>query len=113
MKIISVKIDNLLGRTNGIIVSPTGLVCTIFIVALLFFVCGWVFPVEGPIDYMYDDYVGNKTIKKPKVVAPTQPQKLQYGIDVPDIEDIKEVLIDLNEDGEQEWYLFLPLLKGN
>ena len=78
------------------------------------FFLGWVFPMEGPIDYVYDDYVGNKTIKKPVVNIPTQKtKKLIYGVDIPDVNDVKEVLIDLNEDGEQEWYLFMPLLKGN
>ena len=104
---------NLKTNNKDLTISPAGLIGFILIIALIFFAAGWVFPVEGPIDYMYDDYVGNKTIQKPQIIAPAQPKKLQYGIDVPDIEDIKEVLIDLNEDGEQEWYLFLPLLKGN
>lgn len=87
----------------------------ISLVIILFgFFLGWVFPMEGPIDYVYDDYVGNKTIKKPVVNIPTQEtKKLIYGVDIPDVNDVKEVLIDLNEDGEQEWYLFMPLLKGN
>jgi hypothetical protein len=77
------------------------------------FIMGWLFPVEGPVDYVYDDYVGNKTIQKPvvNVPAPETKKTLIYGVDAPDVEDIKEVLIDLNEDGEQEWYLFMPLLK--
>lgn len=107
------KLNNLLEMTNEIIVSPAGLIGITLTVGLLFFVCGWVFPVEGPIDYMYDDYVGNRTIKKPRVITPAQPKQLRYGIDVPDVEDIKGVLIDLDEDGEQEWYLFMPLLKGD
>ena len=76
---------------------------------------GWIWPVEGPIDYVYDDYVGNKTIKKPVIGAPTPDTKKEfiYGVDGPDVQDIKEVLIDLSEDGEQEWYLFMPLLKGD
>jgi len=74
------------------------------------FVAGWIFPVEGPVDYVYDTHVGQKTIKAPVINCPKQEEKYQYDIDV---EDIKEVLIDLNEDGEQEWYLFLPLMKGN
>ena len=87
----------------------------IFLIFACAFILGWLFPVEGPIDHVYDDYVGNKTIKKPVIntPAPSTKEKIIYGVDVPDINDIKEVLIDLNEDGEQEWYLFLPLLKGN
>lgn len=85
------------------------------IIVLFGFFLGWVFPMEGPMDYVYDDYVGQKTIKKPVVNSPTPntKEKLIYGIDIPDVEDVREVLIDLNEDGEQEWYLFMPLLKGN
>ena len=65
------------------------------------------------IDYIYDEHVGQKTIKKPVVAAPAPAPKKEYLLDGADVEDIKEVLIDLNEDGEQEWYLFLPLMKGN
>ena len=109
------KIDDLYGMGSAIIVSPGGIIGAILLTALIFFAAGWVFPVEGPIDHVYDDYVGNKTIKKPVVNAPAQKtkEKLVFGIDVPDVEDVKEVLIDLNEDGEQEWYLFMPLLKGD
>jgi hypothetical protein len=78
----------------------------ISILALLGFIAGWLFPVEGPIDYKYDEMVGNKTIKKPVVNAPLPKEEYKWDIDIP---DIKEVLIDLNEDGEQEWYLFMPL----
>ena len=87
----------------------------IFLIGIMFigFIIGWLFPVEGPVDYVYDDYIGQTTIKKPVVNAPAPETKktIVYGVDVPDVEDIKEVLIDLNEDGEQEWYLFMPLLK--
>lgn len=99
------KTDDLHKVNNWYLVSPLFLV--ILIIVGFFF--GWLFPVEGPMDYIYDESVGQKTIKKPVVNCPKQKEKYKYDIDV---EDIKEVLIDLNEDGEQEWYLFLPLLKG-
>ncbi len=83
----------------------------IFILWIPFiFLLGWIFPIEGPIDYMYDETIGNKTIKKPVVNVARPKEEYTYEIDV---SDIKEVLIDLNEDGEQEWYLFMPLLKGD
>lgn len=82
----------------------------ILLAVFIGFFAGWIFPVEGPVDYVYDDYVGQKTIKKPVVAAPMPKKEYKYDIDV---EDIREVLIDLNEDGEQEWYLFMPLMKGN
>lgn len=80
-------------------------------ILLLGILIGWVWPVEGPIDYIYDESVGNRTIKAPVVSIPAQ-QKKDYLLDGANVEDIKEILIDLNEDGEQEWYLFMPLLKG-
>ena len=83
----------------------------LIILISLGFLLGWVFPIEGPVDYIYDESIGNKTMKAPVVNAPVQ-QKKEYLLDGVDVEDIKEVLIDLNEDGEQEWYLFMPLLKG-
>ena len=109
------KIDDLYGMSNALIISPRAILISFVIVGFIFFFAGWLFPVEGPIDYVYDDYVGNKTIKKPVIGAPTPDTKKEfiYGVDGPDIQDIKEVLIDLNEDGEQEWYLFMPLLKGD
>lgn len=109
------KIDDLYGMYDSVIVSPREILIGFLVVGFIFFVAGWVFPVEGPVDYVYDDYVGNKTIKKPVVNVPTsETQKtFIYGVDAPDVNDVKEVLIDLNEDGEQEWYLFMPLLKGD
>ena len=84
----------------------------LIILISLGFILGWIFPIEGPMDYIYDESIGNKTMKAPVVNTSVQ-QKKEYLLDGADVEDIKEVLIDLNEDGEQEWYLFMPLLKGN
>lgn len=54
-------------------------------VALIGFVLGWIFPVEGPIDYVYDDYASQPAHKSPKKVAPLQP--LQLIIDVNDLSE--------------------------
>lgn len=81
----------------------------IFMLIFCGFILGWIFPVEGPYDSDYDELVGQRTMKKPVINVPVQKSDFKYEADV---EDIKEVLIDLNEDGEQEWYLFMPLLKG-
>ena len=85
------------------------IISVIFIGCLAGFILGWIFPVEGPIDHVYDDYVGNTTIKKPVIGAPKP--KAYEGLPV-DVSDLREVLIDLNGDEEQEWYLFMPLLRG-
>lgn len=36
------------------------------------FLLGWVFPVEGPVDYVYDNY---KARRCPTKAAPRQPEK--------------------------------------
>lgn len=68
------------------------------LVASSFFL-GWLFPVEGPIDYVYDNYASKPAIHKPsKCCAAPAPKKT-------------EIYEDLNEDGEPEWYEVIPLFK--
>ena len=54
-------------------------------IALLFFILGWVFPVEGPIDYVYDDYASQPAHKSPSKAAPLKPY--QIIIDVNDLSE--------------------------
>ena len=56
--------------------------------AVLGFVLGWVFPVEGPIDYVYDDYASQPAHKSPKKVAPLKPY---------------QVIIDINDLSEEDF----------
>ena len=49
------------------------------------FVLGWLFPVEGPFDYVYDDYASQPAHKSPQKAAPLQP--LQLIIDVNDLSE--------------------------
>ena len=68
-------------------------------ISFLFFFLGWLFPVEGPIDYLYDKYASRPAIKRPsKCCAAPLPAPKKT-----------EILEDLNEDGEPEWYEVTPL----
>ena len=54
----------------------------LFLVISVSFLLGWLFPVEGPVDYVYDDYKAHKVASKncpPQVVAqePTE-EELDY-----------------------------------
>ena len=55
------------------------------LVIVLGFVLGWLFPVEGPFDYVYDDYASQPAHKSPTKAAPLQP--LQLIIDVNDLSE--------------------------
>lgn len=61
-------------------------VILIFIgIILAGFLLGWLFPVEGPFDYVYDDYASQPAHKSPTKAAPLQP--LQLIIDVNDLSE--------------------------
>lgn len=65
------------------------------IIGGIFFILGWLFPVEGPYDYVYDNYI--EEIKRPhKGLAAPAPKKT-------------EIYEDYNEDGIPEWYEIIPL----
>ena len=71
----------------------------IIFIFILSFIIGWLFPVEGPFDFVYDKYASQpahtRTFKKaPSRVAPITP--------------VKKIFIDLNEDEEPEWYWIIP-----
>lgn len=69
------------------------------IIGSCFFLLGWLFPVEGPVDYVYDKYAKNPAIKRPNKCCPApMPKKT-------------EIYEDLNEDGEPEWYQVIPLFE--
>ena len=61
-----------------------GLEIIICILILGFFI-GWLFPVEGPYDYVYDDYASQPAHKNPTKVAPLKPY--QIIIDVNDLSE--------------------------
>lgn len=57
----------------------------LILVIVLGFVLGWLFPVEGPFDYVYDDYASQPAHKSPQKASPLQP--LQLIIDVNDLSE--------------------------
>lgn len=58
----------------------------ILVVVLLGFLLGWLFPVEGPVDYIYDNYKVNKCATKN---APKQVEKLIYIFSEEEIEELE------------------------
>ena len=54
-------------------------------IAIAFFILGWIFPIEGPIDYVYDDYASQPAHKSPTKAAPPSP--FQIIIDINDLSE--------------------------
>ena len=78
------------------------LIYGLIIIVIAFFL-GWVFPVEGPIDYIYDKWASQPAIHQPEV----KEHKMKCcPAPAPKTTRIYE---DLNEDGEPEWYEVVPL----
>lgn len=71
----------------------------IIILVILAFIIGWLFPVEGPLDWTYDKYASQPAHYRPQR-APTRVAPMP--------KPVKEIFIDLNEDDEPEWYLIIP-----
>lgn len=65
---------------------------------ILIFLLGWLFPVEGPLDFIYDKYASQPAHFQPTKKVPTRVAPVPK----------KEILIDLNEDEEPEWYWIIP-----
>jgi hypothetical protein len=65
----------------------------IFIIILIGFLLGWLFPIEGPFDYVYDNYASQPAHKRPQVVAPMP--KLVPVFD-------PETMEELNEEWEKQ-----------
>ena len=60
----------------------------IVIGAIVGFVIGWVFPIEGPIDYVYDNYASQPAHRSPKKSVTVQP---------------KNIIIDVNDLSEEDF----------
>lgn len=70
-------------------------VLLIAVLLIVGFILGWIFPVEGPIDYIYDNYKVNKcSIKN------CPPQKVQKFTDE-ELDYIMEMIEEISE-GEAE-----------
>lgn len=55
---------------------------------IIAFLIGWLFPVEGPLDYVYDDYVKNKKAVK-NVAKPIHKKEIFVITD----EEVEEYLL--------------------
>ena len=55
------------------------------IIAVAFFIMGWLFPIEGPLDFVYDKYASQPAHKQPQKFAPIVTSKL-----IIDINDLSE-----------------------
>lgn len=62
-------------------------VCLICII--IAFLLGWIFPVEGPIDYVYDRYASTPAHKRPVLAAPPQKHSITIDIEELSLEDLQ------------------------
>lgn len=74
-------------------------VLSIIVTLFLGIFIGWVCPIEGPIDYVYDNYASQPALKRPHRGVPAPAPKKT------------EIFEDFNEDGEPEWYQIIPLFE--
>lgn len=66
------------------LVSRFKLCMLILAIIILGFLLGWIFPVEGPIDYVYDQYATQPAHRHPASV-PLKPT--QFIIDINDLSE--------------------------
>ena len=75
------------GAKKGLMMLNKACIGAFLGIALLSFVIGWVFPVEGPLDSTYDDFIKVKKSKQKGVAAPIKkPQKEIIVMDEDEIE---------------------------
>ena len=55
------------------------------------FILGWLFPVEGPVDYIYDNYKTSRAIK----LGPSQKEPVKFSEE--ELDYINEMLMELRE----------------
>lgn len=72
------------------------------IAAMLFaaFLVGWLFPVEGPFDYVYDEYASQPAHRHPTKIAPKQPPSVTINVNdlsEEDFEILQEIFVNLRK----------------
>ena len=91
-------LDKLHRMQNWAILPPWLVIVIIFVVFLL----GWLFPLEGPLDWTMDKYSTQPAtynpVKKRQCCPAPAPKKT-------------EIYEDFNEDGEPEWYQLIPMFE--
>lgn len=55
------------------------------------FILGWLFPVEGPVDYIYDNYKTSRATK----LGPPQKEPVKFSEE--ELDYINEMLMELRE----------------
>lgn len=64
------------------------------LIALGSFLLGWLFPVEGPIDYVYDDYKVKKSAGK---ICPLQESKAPVIFNEEELDYLNELMEEMEE----------------
>lgn len=71
-------------------------VLLVFAVITVGFLLGWLFPVEGPIDYIYDDHKMKKCAVK---LCP--PQEVPEAFTEEELDYINEILEEISEEQKE------------
>ena len=64
----------------------------IIIMLIIAFGLGWIFPVEGPLDYVYDNYASQPAHKRPVVAPAVKETKIEFNINDLSEEDFEELM---------------------
>lgn len=67
---------------------------------VLGFIFGWLFPVEGPFDYVYDKYASQPAHRHPAKTVPKQPSSVIININdlsQEDFEALQEIFVNLRK----------------
>ena len=80
----------------------TYIVLSFILVLVVGIFLGWVCPIEGPIDYLYDNYASQPAIKRPSKGVPAPLPKKENSIIIninelseEDFEALQEVFVNL------------------
>lgn len=67
----------------------------VFIIIAVGFLLGWLFPVEGPVDYIYDNY------KMKKCATKLCPQEVPEAFTEEELDYINEMLEEISEEQKE------------
>ena len=69
----------------------------LFLIILLGFILGWIFPIEGPLDWVYDDYEAQHTKKVPQKAAPPKKIPVYLIINAEELEELEGMTFKFDE----------------
>ena len=81
-RIFVIKERKVEGKIEKVILTIIG---ACLIISLIGIYIGWLIPIEGPFDYLYDNYASQPAHKHPASYAPPQPK--QFIIDINDLSE--------------------------